>query len=182
MDEWSTTIRDIRRPTKAVGLCARSVPAGSMKPMTSDSTGEAAGHRIQPPVAGPLLVQCDATAAPWQGPHGSPATRLSDRNATRRSTLLARVRRPRRRRPSPAEPEPRHPAAQPETVWDRSDDIVQHLFATGMAMRTTQRRCGDNPEVAGRIAEHMNDLQRIIEHIRSITPEPRTLPPQSRPN
>ncbi|HZM66329.1 MAG TPA: hypothetical protein VFC16_08520 [Nakamurella sp.] len=51
-----------------------------------------------------------------------------------------------------------------------------------MAMRTTQRRCSDNPEVAGRIAEHMNDLQRIIEHIRSITPEPRTLPPQSRPN
>ena len=46
-------------------------------------------------------------------------------------------------------------------------------------MRITQRRCGDNPEVAGRIAQHMNDLQRIIEQIRSTMSEPRILPPQS---
>ena len=58
------------------------------------------------------------------------------------------------------------------------DDIVQQLFATGIAMRTTQRRCSDHPEVAARIAEHMNDLQRIIEQLRSTRPEPRTLPPQ----
>jgi hypothetical protein len=51
-----------------------------------------------------------------------------------------------------------------------------------MAMRTTQQRCRDNPDVAGRIAEHMNDLQSIINQIRSTGPEPRTLPLQTYPN
>lgn len=62
------------------------------------------------------------------------------------------------------------------------DDIVQQLFATGLAMRSTQRRCGDHPEVAGRLAEHMNDLQSIIEQIRCTLPTPPTVPPQSRLN
>ena len=152
--------------------------------MSGSTGGPAGGHpRVQPPVSGPLPVQRDATAAtPRHGPRDSPAPLLSDSNTLHRSALLARAPRPRRGRPSQPEPDRRQRADQPGPEWDLCDDIVQQLFATGTAMRITQRRCGDNPEVAGRIAQHMNDLQRIIEQIRSTMSEPRILPPQSHPS
>ena len=154
--------------------------------MMSDSTLKPAGGghpRIEPPASGPLPIQHDATAAaPRQGQHGqhdSPAPRRSERNTPHRSVILIRARRLSRGRPSQAEPDRRQPADQPGPECDLCDDIVQQLFATGIAMRTTQRRCRDHPEVAARIAEHMNDLQRIIDQLRSTTPVPRALPPQS---
>jgi len=182
----STTIGDIRQPTKGRwALC----PGGDLRwdeNMMSDSTLKPAGGghpRIEPPASGPLPIQHDATAAaPRHGQHGqhdSPAPRLSDRNTPHRSVLLIRARRLRRGRPSQAELDRRQPADQPGPECDLCDDIVQQLFATGIAMRTTQRRCRDHPEVAARIAEHMNDLQRIIDQLRSTTPVPRALPPQS---
>jgi hypothetical protein len=147
--------------------------------MMLGSTGKPVdGHpRIQPTVARPLPVQRDAAAAaPRHSPHDGTAPRLWDRNMLHGSGLLVRARRSRRGRSGQAELDRRHPADQPGPDWDLCDDIVQQLFATGIAMRTTQRRCSDHPEVAARIAEHMNDLQRTIEQLRSATPEPRALP------
>lgn len=61
------------------------------------------------------------------------------------------------------------------------DDVIQQLFAIGLAMRTTQQHCTDQPAVAARIAEHMNHLQHLIQQIRStalVTPgHPASSPP-----
>ena len=58
---------------------------------------------------------------------------------------------------------------------DLCDDVIQQLFAIGLALRTTQQRCGNQPVVTGRIAGHLNDLQHVIQQIRStalVTPDP----------
>jgi len=47
------------------------------------------------------------------------------------------------------------------------DEVLQQLFAIGLAISTTQQRCNDQPAVAARIAEHMTDLQHVIEQVRS---------------
>ncbi len=50
---------------------------------------------------------------------------------------------------------------------DRYDDIVQRLFAVGLAMRATQRRCVEYPDIANRIGDHLNELQAIIIQLRN---------------
>ena len=82
------------------------------------------------------------------------------------------------RNPRISEQERRQPGGQPGPEWDLCDDVIQQLFAVGIAMRITQGRCDDHPEVAARIVDHMTDLQRIVEELRSTMPEPRTLPAQ----
>lgn len=56
---------------------------------------------------------------------------------------------------------------------DLHDDVIQRLFALGLAMQTTQRSSAEQPAVAGRISDHMNDLQQVVQKIRS-TLEDRT--------
>jgi len=56
---------------------------------------------------------------------------------------------------------------------DLHDDVIQRLFALGLAMQTTQRSSMEQPAVAGRIGDHMNDLQQVVQKIRS-TLEDRT--------
>ena len=50
---------------------------------------------------------------------------------------------------------------------DLHDDVIQRLFALGLAMQTTQRSSMVQPAVAGRIGDHMNDLQQVVQKIRS---------------
>lgn len=56
---------------------------------------------------------------------------------------------------------------------DLHDDVIQRLFALGLAMQTTRRSSMEQPAVAGRIGDHMNDLQQVVQKIRS-TLEDRT--------
>jgi hypothetical protein len=56
--------------------------------------------------------------------------------------------------------------------WERCDDIVQRLFAIGLAMQISRQLCGDRPELAARITGHMTDLQGMIHRIRSAVPAP----------
>lgn len=66
---------------------------------------------------------------------------------------------------------------------DLQDEVIQQLFAIGLAMRTTQRRSANQPEVAARIADHMYRLQQVVRQLRSAarswTQNPR-LPTQTR--
>ena len=62
---------------------------------------------------------------------------------------------------------------RPEPDADLCDDVIQQLYAIGLAIRTTQRRCDDRPKVAARIADHLNDLQGVIHQIRSTVLDPR---------
>ena len=51
---------------------------------------------------------------------------------------------------------------------DLHDDVIQRLFGLGLAMRKTQRAVGDDPAFAvARIAEHQQELQQVVLHIRS---------------
>ena len=50
---------------------------------------------------------------------------------------------------------------------DLHDDVIQRLFALGLAMQTTQRSSAEQPAVAGRLSDHMNDLQQVVQKIRS---------------
>ena len=50
---------------------------------------------------------------------------------------------------------------------DLHDDVIQRLFAIGLAMRGTQRAIGRQPAVAARMAEHQQDLQQVVRHIRA---------------
>jgi len=54
---------------------------------------------------------------------------------------------------------------------DLHDDVIQRLFALGLAMQTTQRSSMVQPSVAGRIGDHMNDLQQVVQKIRSTLEE-----------
>ena len=54
---------------------------------------------------------------------------------------------------------------------DLHDDVIQRLFALGLAMQTTQRSSVEQPGVAGRISDHMNDLQQVVQKIRSTLEE-----------
>ena len=77
----------------------------------------------------------------------------------------------------PAEPDVPEDGRGPE--WERWDDIVQRLFAIGLAMQISRQLCGDRPELAARITGHMNDLQGMIHQIRSAVPAPVPLRPGS---
>ena len=154
----------------------------------SSGTGKPSDNhsRFQPQVGGPGPMLHEAIPETpgnslqpghrrWPSPeHDSPALRSREGDAPRRSALLAQDRRPGR-----SELDRREPAGQPGTEWDRCDDIIQQLFAIGVAMRVTERRCKDHPEIAARIVDHMADLQRIVKELRSTTPEPPPLHAQS---
>ena len=60
-----------------------------------------------------------------------------------------------------------------------TDDIIGQLFAIGLAMRTTQQRSTEQPAVAARIADHLHELQHVVQQIRSTTidPQPDHAPP-----
>ena len=60
-----------------------------------------------------------------------------------------------------------------------TDDIIGQLFAIGLAMRTTQQRSTEQPAVAARIADHLHELQHVVQQIRSTTvdTEPDHAPP-----
>ena len=47
------------------------------------------------------------------------------------------------------------------------DDIIQHLFAIGLAMQTTQQRSAGEPRLANRINDHLNGLHHVIQLVRS---------------
>ena len=80
-----------------------------------------------------------------------------DVDSAPRAAYLDRVRRERQSRVAASRvPDP-----------DRYDDIVQRLFAVGLALRATQRRCVEHSEVANRIGDHLNELQGIIIQLRS---------------
>jgi len=49
---------------------------------------------------------------------------------------------------------------------DRQCDVVERLDEIGLAMRTTQLRSTDDPELADRITDHLNELQQVIDQIR----------------
>ena len=63
---------------------------------------------------------------------------------------------------------------------DMHDQVLQQLYGVGMAMQSTQQRI-QAPEVAARITDHMNKLQRIILDIRSaiydLSPDPAGVAP-----
>ena len=65
------------------------------------------------------------------------------------------------------------------------DDLLQRLYAIGLALHITRRRSEQLPEVADRITSHINDLQRIVQQLRSIItghdPEPGSGPVPSQP-
>ena len=50
---------------------------------------------------------------------------------------------------------------------DLHDDVIQRLFAIGLAMRGTQRAVGPQPAVVARIAEHQQHLQDVVRRIRA---------------
>ena len=79
----------------------------------------------------------------------------------------------------PASPRLARPEDGRGPEWDRCDDIVQQLFAIGLAMQISRQFCGDRPELAARITGHMNDLQGMIHQIRSAVPAPVPLRPGS---
>ena len=49
---------------------------------------------------------------------------------------------------------------------DRQCDVVERLDEIGLAMRTTQRRSTEHPELADRMTDHLNELQQVIDEIR----------------
>jgi hypothetical protein len=97
----------------------------------------------------------------------------------RRTAHLDLARRRRQAVPGRAAPRRAPPEDGREPEWDRGDDIVQQLFAIGLAMHTTGQLCGDRPELAARITGHMNDLQLIVQQIRSTVLDPPTVRPES---
>ena len=132
-------------------------------------------------MVGQVPIERDAmAAAPHPGSPHSPVSPRLDADALRRTAHLEQARR--RRQPVPGCASPRQ--AQPEDArgaeWDRADNIVQQLFAVGLAMHTTMQLFGDRPEVAARISEHMNDLQLIVGQIRSTMLDPPTADPGPR--
>ena len=49
---------------------------------------------------------------------------------------------------------------------DLHDHVIQRLFAIGLGMQSTHRR-SDSPEIAGRLTEHIDQLQEVIQDIRT---------------
>jgi len=47
------------------------------------------------------------------------------------------------------------------------DDVIRRLFAIGMAMQTTQQRSAGEPDIAGRITDHLNGLHQVLQQVRS---------------
>jgi len=53
---------------------------------------------------------------------------------------------------------------------DLTDDVIQQLYAIGLAMSTSRRRTAEkDPATADRIGEHMRALQHVVHNIRDAT-------------
>lgn len=50
---------------------------------------------------------------------------------------------------------------------DLHDHVIQRIFAVGLAMQGTRRRAGDLPDVAERLDAHIDELQAVIQEIRT---------------
>jgi hypothetical protein len=129
-------------------------------------------------VVGLIPAEPDVTAD--MAPHRGRVRSQPDADVLRRTTHLALARQ-RRQAVSGRAEAPR--AARQEVgrgpEWERCDDIVQQLFAIGLAMQISRQLCGDRPELAARITGHMNDLQGMIQQIRSAVPAPLPVRPGS---
>ena len=49
---------------------------------------------------------------------------------------------------------------------DLHDHVIQRLFAVGLAMQSTQRR-EKSPQQAARLTDHIDQLQEVIQEIRT---------------
>lgn len=58
---------------------------------------------------------------------------------------------------------------------DLHDQVIQRLFAIGLGLQSTHKREPD-PRLAGRLADHMDQLHAVIEQLRSAIVELRTGP------
>jgi len=56
---------------------------------------------------------------------------------------------------------------QTEHDLELHDDVVQELFAIGLAMQTTQQRAASEPRLAARIDDHLNGLHQVLQLVRS---------------
>lgn len=122
---------------------------------------------------GVRVIPAEPAATVAAAAHRGRVRAQPDAGVLRRTTHLALARRRRQKVSGQQAP----PAARPEDrrrgpEWQRCDDVVQQLFAIGLAMQITRRLCGDQPEVTARITGHMNDLQGLIQQIRSAVPDP----------
>ncbi len=65
---------------------------------------------------------------------------------------------------------------------DLHDDLVRQLFAIGLELQATQERSRDNPAVASRISQHLQELLDVIEQISVtlIEGEPEAAAPPAR--
>jgi two-component system, NarL family, sensor histidine kinase DevS len=50
---------------------------------------------------------------------------------------------------------------------DLHDTVIQRLFATGLSLQATVRRCDDRPEVVERIERAVDDIDETVKEIRS---------------
>ena len=75
----------------------------------------------------------------------------------------------------------RRPAAED---LELHDDVIQQLFAIGVAMQTTEQRAADQPGFADRITDHLDGLHRVLQQARSTLidtePEPQPQPAGTR--
>ena len=71
----------------------------------------------------------------------------------------------------------RRPAAED---LELHDDVIQQLFAIGVAMQTTEQRAADQPGFADRITDHLDGLHRVLQQARStlIDTEPESPSPE----
>ena len=62
------------------------------------------------------------------------------------------------------------PAARARLAHDRHDQVIQQLFATGLALQSALPRIRD-PEVRERVAQSVLALDRIIHEMRATMTE-----------
>ncbi len=56
---------------------------------------------------------------------------------------------------------------QTEHDLELHDDVIQALFAIGLAMQTTLQRAASEPALAARINDHVNGLHEVLQLVRS---------------
>jgi hypothetical protein len=139
-----------------------------MDDMTFSATDPPSDPLVHRPVVGAVPAEPDVTAA--AAAYRGQVRPQPDADVLGRTAQLAPAWQRRQAAAGRAAP----PAARPEDgrgpEWERCDDIVQQLFAIGLAMQISRQLCGDRPELAARITGHMNDLQGMIQQIRSAVP------------
>jgi hypothetical protein len=129
-------------------------------------------RRIHLPVVG-VVPECDdIAAAPHHDPRRGSIRPRPIGSVIPRTAHLALAGRRRQAAAGRAAPRSARPEDGRGPEWERCDDIVQRLFAIGLAMHTTRRLCGDRPELVTRLTGHMNDLQRMIQQIRGTVLDP----------